>query len=516
MLKWENCVFYFLLFSILGWVIEEAITSFEKKRFVNVGYLNGPFCPIYGLSVTICYIISELIIDEWYAQLIIFTIVVSAFVYLTGIFLDKVLHCRLWDYSTMPLNINGFLTVPLSVMWGIVLTILVGSVLPIIDHFINYIPHTLLMLIFAALGSLLLIDTVVSTVSYFEVKLKVKRLNSISEKLNKLSQGWGKAVAKVSIKTGDNLGIDGKINDYQTKAEIAKNRRNLNDDEIEEIKEELDEKYAKLLNDNGFFERHAVKSMETAAVEKDQQLNKLYQRVAKSTKALNRREYNAYFKTEDEKPFAYGVNFYKLFWLFVIGSLIGCLMETVVGFVYNGGHFEYRVGLVCGPFIPVYGIGAVMMTLALYKFSKAKMWIVFLVSAFVGATFEYLTSYFQQLLFGSISWDYSYQLFNLYGRTSLFYALIWGVLGIAWTKFIYPFVSMLIEKLPKNMGKMLTVVLCVFMVYDCAISCLAQWRYNERQQDLPASNIVEEFLDEQFPDEYLDMIYPHMDHLDEK
>lgn len=516
MLRWENCVFYFLLFSVLGWAIEEAITSFEKKSIANVGYLNGPYCPIYGFSVAICYIISELIIDEWYAQLIIFTVVVSLFVFCTGVFLQKVLHCRLWDYSTMPLNIKGFITVPLSLMWGVVLTILVGSVLPLADHLIEYIPDTVLYFIFAATGSLLIIDTVVSTVSYLEIRMKVKRLNAISEKLRKISQGWGRAVAKVSIKTGDNLGLDGKINEYQTKAEIAKNRQTYNDEEIEEIKKQLDVKYAKLLNDNGFFEKRAVKKMDSKTVENDQHLKKLYGRIVEGTKKLNRREYDGYFETEEQKPFAYGVNFYKLFWLFVIGSFIGCIMETIVGFVYNGGRFEYRVGLVYGPFIPVYGIGALMMTLALYKFSRARMWIVFLVSAFVGATFEYLTSYFQQMLFGTISWDYSHQAFNLYGRTSLYYALIWGFLGIAWAKFIYPFISMLIEKLPKNMGKIISIALCVFMVYDCAISCLAQWRYNERKNNLPASNVIEEFLDEQFPDEYLDMIYPHMRHQDEK
>lgn len=516
MLRWENCVFYFILFSILGWVVEEAITSFEKKSFVNVGYLNGPFCPLYGFSVTICYIISELIIDEWYAQLLIFTVVISAFVYLTGVFLQKALHVRLWNYSTMSMNINGFLTVPLSVMWGIVMTVIVGSLLPIIDHLIGYIPKTVLYFIFAVIGSLFLIDTVVSTVSYLEIRVKVKRLKSISEKLNKLSQGWGKAVANVSIKTGDNLGLDGKIDEYQAKAEISKNRSTFNDAEIAEIEEELDDKYEKLLNDNGFFEKHAVKSMDSESVQDDPQMKKLYDKIVKGTKQLNRREYNGYFKTEEEKPFAYGVNFYKIFWLFVIGSVIGCLMETVVGFVANGGRFEYRVGLVYGPFIPVYGIGAVMLTLALYKFSNAKTWILFVASAFVGATFEYITSYLQQLLFGSISWDYSDQLFSLYGRTSLYYAVIWGFLGVAWAKFIYPFVSMLIEKLPKKMGKIITIGLCIFMVYDCVISCFAQWRYNDRQQDILPSNIIEEFLDEKFPDEYLDMIYPHMDHLEDE
>ena len=514
MLQWQNAVFYFIVFSVLGWAVEEAITSFEKKTIANVGYLNGPYCPIYGFSVAICYVISELIIDEWYAQLIIFTVVVSLFVFGTGVFLQKVLHFRLWNYSTMPLNIKGFITIPLSVMWGVVLTILVGNVLPLTDHLIEYIPNTVMYFIFAVAGSLLLIDTVVSTVSYLEIRLKVKRLNKISEKLSKISHGWGKAVAKVSIKTGDNLGIDGMINEYQTKTEIAKNRQTYKNEEIEEIKKQLDVKYAKLLNDNGFFEKRAVKKMDGESVENDQQLKKLYNKIADSTKQLNRREYDGYFETEEQKPFAYGVNFYKLFWLFTIGSFIGCILETIVGFVYNGGVFEYRVGLVYGPFIPVYGIGAVMMTLALYKFSRARLWIVFLVSAFVGATFEYLTSYFQQMFFGAISWDYSHQAFNLYGRTSLFYALIWGFLGIAWAKFLYPFASMLIEKLPKNMGKLLSISLCAFMVYDCVISCLAQWRYNERQANVPATNVIEEFLDEQFPDDYLDMIYPHMRHGD--
>lgn len=515
MLKWENCVFYFLLFSFLGWVVEEAITSFENKRFVNVGYLNGPFCPTYGFSVVMCYIISELIIKEWYAQLIIFTVVVSVFVFFTGVFLKKVLHCRVWDYSGMSLNIKGFITVPLSIMWGIVLTILIEYIMPVFDYLIGYVPRTIVLFTIAVLGSILLIDTVVTTVSYFEVRIKVKRLNSISEKLYKISQGWGRAVAKASIKTGENLGIDEKIDEYQTKVEIAKNRSTFNDKEIEEIKEELDVKYEKLLSDNGFFERQAVKAMDSSSIENDQQLKNLYDRIVKGTRQLNRREYNGYFRSEKEKPFAYGVNFYKLFWLFVIGSFIGCIMETAVGFATNGGRFEYRVGLVHGPFIPVYGIGAVMMTLALYKFSNARMWVIFLVSAVVGATFEYITSYFQQLLFGSISWDYSYQKFNLYGRTSLYYAIIWGVLGIAWAKFIYPFVSMLIEKLPKKMGKILTIVLCVFMVYNCAVSCLAQWRYNERQDGVPATNIIEKFLDKQFTDEYLDMIYPNMRHLED-
>ena len=64
--------------------------------------------------------------------------------------------------------------------------------------------------------------------------------------------------------------------------------------------------------------------------------------------------------------FAHGLNFYKLVWIFIIGCIIGFVVETIWCYVQYG-HFESRKGLIYGPFSPVYGFGGVLLTLSLYR-----------------------------------------------------------------------------------------------------------------------------------------------------
>ena len=115
----------------------------------------------------------------------------------------------------------------------------------------------------------------------------------------------------------------------------------------------------------------------------------------------------------------------KLFWIFLIGSFIGYIIETIVGLVQNG-HLVSRQGLLFGPFIQVYGIGLVTYYLVISKIKTRNYIKIFLISMLLGGIVEYLFSYFQEKLFGTISWDYSALLFNINGRTSLLHCIYWG------------------------------------------------------------------------------------------
>ena len=75
-------------------------------------------------------------------------------------------------------------------------------------------------------------------------------------------------------------------------------------------------------------------------------------------------------------------------------------------------------------------------------------------------------------------------------------------------KFIYPFLSWFIEKIPKKIGPVLTWVLIVLMVYNMALSAAALGRYSDRQRGVEAKNEVEKILDDRFPDERMERIYP--------
>ena len=197
--------------------------------------------------------------------------------------------------------------------------------------------------------------------------------------------------------------------------------------------------------------------------------------------------------------------FLKLFWIFVFGCIMGYVMEVIFNFVRTG-EFETRQGLIYGPFAPVYGIGTLAFYLILPKFKK--MWQVILVSGVLGGVTEYLCSYFQEKLFGTISWDYSNQLFNFNGRTSILYCLVWGALGVAFIKFVYPYFDKIFDKVLYKIGtKVITAFAVVFMIFNISISSLAAQREYERREHIEAGSRMDVFLDEHFPDEILDEVY---------
>ena len=216
---------------------------------------------------------------------------------------------------------------------------------------------------------------------------------------------------------------------------------------------------------------------------------------------------------EDERPdanvFAAGIGFYKLFWLFLIGAFVGDLIETV--FVWGtSGVLMSRSSLLYGPFSVVWGLGAVLLTVVLRGLMDKSDRYIFVGGALMGGVYEYMCSVVTEKLFGKVFWDYSKIPFNLNGRINLLYCVFWGIAAVVWVKEVYPRISALIEKIPMKVGKILTWVLVVLLAVDVALSCMALGRMDQREKGIPATNAVQQFLDEQYPDEYLTQRYQNM------
>ena len=194
----------------------------------------------------------------------------------------------------------------------------------------------------------------------------------------------------------------------------------------------------------------------------------------------------------------------KVFWVFVIGSIIGYLLEMMVGLVQNG-HFVSKQGLIYGPFSQVYGIELVIYYVVIPNNKKNIE--IFLISMFLGGIVEYIFSYLQETFFGTISWDYSNLLFNINGRTSLLHCIYWGIGGILFSKYIKPQIEKIDCLCPKIWFKVLTIFLAIFVVFDIIISSLACKRQEERKEGIEAKNNIEIFLDKTYTDEVLNKIY---------
>ncbi|WP_270912532.1 putative ABC transporter permease [Allofournierella sp. CML151] len=216
---------------------------------------------------------------------------------------------------------------------------------------------------------------------------------------------------------------------------------------------------------------------------------------------------------EEEPPaanvFAAGIGFYKLFWLFLIGAFVGDLIETV--FVWGtSGVLMSRSSLLYGPFSVVWGLGAAILTVVLRGLMDKSDRYIFVGGALMGGVYEYMCSVVTEKLFGKVFWDYSKIPFNLNGRINLLYCVFWGIAAVIWVKEVYPRISALIEKIPMKVGKVLTWVLVVLLAVDVLLSCMALGRMDQREKGIPATNAVQQFLDEQYPDEYLTHRYQNM------
>ena len=220
------------------------------------------------------------------------------------------------------------------------------------------------------------------------------------------------------------------------------------------------------------------------------------------------------YKEEKGRHFARGNTFYKLFWVFFIGCFGGVVIEMLWCLITRG-HIESRVGLIWGPFNLVYGFGALALSFFLYKYRNRSRFYSFLGGFIVGSVIEYLCSFFQEMLFGSTSWDYSNIPFNLNGRICLLYSVFWGILGILWIKEIYPRMAVWILKIPNKVGKVLTITLLIFMILDSLASGAVVYRWSQRVNGVSSQTEIARFIDKTYPDERMEKIFPNLEFVDD-
>ena len=208
------------------------------------------------------------------------------------------------------------------------------------------------------------------------------------------------------------------------------------------------------------------------------------------------------------------LNFFNLFWVFVVCCFLGLIIETVYHFaVVVPGEIQDRAGLLFGPFSPIYGFGAVLMTVALNRFYKANPVIIFVVSAVIGGLFEAATSLFMELGFGAVAWDYSGStIFGLFpdpiavifgGRTSALFMCMWGVLGFVWIKVYLPWMLKLINLIPWKVRYSFTTICAVLMLVNGVMTLEALDCWFERLSGIPQTTPIEQFYAEHYDNDYM-------------
>ena len=113
-------IFVFLTGSIMGWCLEVVYRRYFglARKWINPGFLSGPFLPLYGFALCILYIVSGLNIELW-VKVICFALITTGLEYVTGVFFLKVYKTRLWDYSNMKFNFQGIIHPLYTCFWTV-------------------------------------------------------------------------------------------------------------------------------------------------------------------------------------------------------------------------------------------------------------------------------------------------------------------------------------------------------------------------------------------------------------
>ena len=220
---------------------------------------------------------------------------------------------------------------------------------------------------------------------------------------------------------------------------------------------------------------------------------------AEQLKALKRARFaarDAYLDRMRPGPYHYVI-------IFMVASVAGLLLEMTWMFV-SAGRTELRVGLVWGPFSPLYGFGACLLTAVLWNFRGASPVQVFLVSAALGGGLEQSTGVLMENLFHAQSWTYLGLPDAITQWVAWRFLFAWGVIGLVWCHVVMPEFLYRIGEPTSRAQVVVVALLTTFLVVDMLATVFCFYRKAQRDVGIPPANAVDVYVDEHFSDEFIE------------
>ena len=159
-----NLEIYFMLFiiySVGGWIMECTLGVIQKHKFVNRGFLIGPYCPIYGCGGVLATLILSKYSEDLVVLFILGIVIFSILEYFTSYVLEKIFHARWWDYSNYRFNLNGRICLIGMLFFGILGVVVIRFVNPVLFGFLNNLNDKTFDILFIFLAELRFINGII-------------------------------------------------------------------------------------------------------------------------------------------------------------------------------------------------------------------------------------------------------------------------------------------------------------------------------------------------------------------
>lgn len=222
----EIYILLFFTYAILGWLMEVGCKLVETKKFINRGFLIGPYCPIYGWGAIIITLLLNKYLADPIALFIMAIVICSIIEYATSYFMEKIYHARWWDYSRRKYNINGRICLETMIPFGILGVLIMYFANPFFTGIYEKIPENALTVICFFLVIVFLIDNIISshiisTIKVEGIKAEKDNTREITEKVKQILQSKSFLHKRLINAFPDIKNIRGKL-----KLKIEEKRRN--------------------------------------------------------------------------------------------------------------------------------------------------------------------------------------------------------------------------------------------------------------------------------------------------
>ena len=268
-------LFFFYLYSFLGWCYESTYVSIKKKQFVNRGFMLGPFLPLYGSGAIMMLVVSYPFRDNIILTYFAGCVGATLLEYITGVSMEALFKVRYWDYSQKKFNFQGHICLAATAAWGFFTIIMTRIIHAPIEALVLSIPYTVLKIITVILSAYIIADFSLSFKTALDLRDVLVKMERIKDELIKMQRrvdvliafaGDGKEkedTVQNMNERADNIiaGLEekfGRLKDMMPKLELSEERK----EELAELRIKLGvhkERRFQLSHMKDFYRRAMIK-----------------------------------------------------------------------------------------------------------------------------------------------------------------------------------------------------------------------------------------------------------------
>lgn len=231
----RDYLIYFFIYAFIGWVVEISYHAVTKGKFINRGFLAGPYCPIYGFgAISVIYFLTDIAEKNKLVLFLGSMLIATLIEFVAGFLLEKIFHERWWDYSDRKLNIGGYICLEFSVIWGMFCFLLYEAVHPLIKRLVGLVPEAFIKYMGIGLVIIMALDIIATINTLIGLNKEFKSIDKISRDIKKVSDKIGVRVYDKTVQ------IESRQEELKKKPEFIEIENRIK--ELKERKDQLEEK----------------------------------------------------------------------------------------------------------------------------------------------------------------------------------------------------------------------------------------------------------------------------------